>query len=89
MAILPELLKAISRLNLDRPPVAVGFLAAPPAGLPHVDRPQPAGCGYWKYASDGHGFYTTPQDHENCTVGAFTHGVSLSPEKGKELESLI
>ena len=83
------LFKSVSRLNLSRPPVAVAFLATPPAGLPRVDHPQPAGCGYWKHASEGHAFYTTPQDHENCTVGAFTHGVTLSPEKGKELESLI
>ena len=61
------LFKSVSRLNLSRPPVAVAFLATPPAGLPRVDRPPPAGCGYWKHASDGHAFYTTPEDHENCT----------------------
>ena len=39
------------------------------------------------YVADA--FYTTPQDHENCAVGAFTHGVTLSPAKAKELEGLI
>jgi len=77
------------RLNLEHAPVAVGFLETPPAGLPHIDRPLPAGCGYWKHASEGHSFYTLPADHENCPVGAFTHGVSLSPAKAQELESLV
>jgi uncharacterized protein (DUF169 family) len=49
----------------------------------------PAGCSYWKHASEGNAFYTTPEDHENCAVGAFTHGVTLSPAKATELEGLI
>jgi uncharacterized protein (DUF169 family) len=89
MSVQPELLKPVTRLNLDRPPVAVAFLTAPPAGLGRIDRPLPAGCSYWKHASDGHAFYTMPEDHENCAVGAFTHGVTLSPGKAKELEGLI
>ena len=51
------------------------------AGLPRVDRPLPAGCAYWKHASEGHGFYTTPEDHYGCTVGAFTHNVTLPDDK--------
>jgi uncharacterized protein (DUF169 family) len=79
----------LKHLNLDHAPVAVSFLTAPPAGLSHIDRPLPAGCGYWKHASDGHAFYTTPTDHENCPVGAFTHGVTLSAAKAQELQSLV
>jgi uncharacterized protein (DUF169 family) len=79
----------VKNLNLDHQPVAVGFLAAPPNGLSHIDRPLPAGCGYWKHASDGHAFYTLPADHENCPVGAFTHGVTLSEAKTQELQSLV
>jgi uncharacterized protein (DUF169 family) len=79
----------LKHLSLDHSPVAIGFLAAPPAGLSHIDRPLPAGCGYWKHASDGHAFYTTQADHENCPVGAFTHGVTLSPAKAQELQSLV
>lgn len=89
MSVPPELLKPVTRLNLNRPPVAVAFLAAPPAGLGRIDRPLPAGCSYWKHASDGHAFYTMPEDHENCAVGAFTHGVTLSSAKAKELAGLI
>jgi uncharacterized protein (DUF169 family) len=85
----PQQLGSVRRLNLNCPPVAVGFLPAPPAGLGRIDRAKPAGCAYWKHAADGHAFYTTPEDHENCAVGAFTHGVTLSAEKTKELESLV
>jgi len=89
MPIAVELLKSVTRMNLDRAPVAMAFLAAAPDALPHIGRALPAGCGYWKHASEGHAFYTTPQDHENCTVGAFTHGVTLSAERAQELESLV
>jgi uncharacterized protein (DUF169 family) len=89
MPVSPELLISVTRLNLVRPPVAVGFLASAPADLNRIDRPMPAGCSYWKHASEGHAFYTQPEDHENCAVGAFTHGVALSPETVKELESLV
>jgi uncharacterized protein (DUF169 family) len=89
MPLSPDLAKSVSRLNLGRPPVAVAFLAAPPANLGRIDRPLPAGCSYWKHASEGNAFYTMPEDHQNCAVGAFTHGVTLSPAKGQELEGLI
>ena len=80
---------ALNNLHLAWQPVAVGFMSDPPAGLPRVDRPLPAGCGYWKHASEGHGFYTTPEDHYGCTVGAFTHNVALPDDKKSELESVV
>jgi uncharacterized protein (DUF169 family) len=84
-----DLLESLNQLGLERSPVVVGFLSAPPEGLSRIDRPQPAGCAYWKRASEGHAFYTLLEDHENCAVGAFTHGVTLSHEKRKDLESLV
>ena len=33
MPLSPELIKSVTRLNLDRPPVAVAFVSTPPAGL--------------------------------------------------------
>jgi uncharacterized protein (DUF169 family) len=82
-------MSALSQMQLARPPVAVAFLAAPPAGLDRIDRSAAAGCAYWKHASEGHAFYTTSQDHQNCPVGAFTHGVTLPPAKAEELQSLM
>jgi uncharacterized protein (DUF169 family) len=82
-------LENLSALQLEAAPVAIAFLAAPPPGLPRIDRPRPAGCGYWKEASEGRAFYTTAGDHANCPVGAFTHGVELSTDKAAELQALV
>ena len=40
-------------LNLTSPPVAVAFVTAAPAGVPHVAALEPAGCGYWRRAAAG------------------------------------
>ena len=81
--------QVLDGLNLRWQPVAIAFMSAPPPGLPRVERSLPAGCAYWKHASEGHGFYTMPEDHYNCTVGAFTHGVMLPEARKQELESVI
>lgn len=83
------LMMTLAKINLRRQPVAVAFLPAPPPGLDRVKKAAPAGCGYWKRASEGSAFYTTAEDHQNCPVGAFTHGVTLPPAKAAELESLV
>jgi uncharacterized protein (DUF169 family) len=82
-------LQPLTPLALTRPPVAVAFLDSPPAGMSRIGGPAPAGCSYWKLASEGQAFYTTADDHQNCPVGAFTHGVTLSPAKAEELQSLV
>lgn len=84
-----ESLSTLKKLHLPWQPVAVAFLAAPPSGVKRVDRAAPAGCAYWKRASEGEAFYTTADDHQNCPIGAFTHGVTLAPAKAAELESLV
>jgi len=89
MTISPELLLPLSSLGLAAAPVAVAFVTTPPPGLRRVERSEPAGCGYWKLASEGHAFYTTPDDHVNCAVGAFTHGVALSQAQSEELQALV
>ncbi len=76
-------------LRLAFAPVAIGFLDEAPEGLPRIERPFPAGCAYWKHASEGHAFYTTAEDHYHCPVGAFTHGVELPPSGRQELQSLV
>ena len=85
----PADLSTLSKLNLASAPVAVAFLATPPAGLDRVDHPAPAGCEYWKRASEGAAFFTTADDHQNCPIGAYTHGVELTEAKGAELQSML
>jgi uncharacterized protein (DUF169 family) len=80
---------ALRTLKLQWSPVAIAFMATPPGLLPRVNQSLPAGCAYWKHASEGHSFYTTPEDHFNCPVGAFTHGVTLPETQKLELEGLI
>lgn len=84
-----ENFEPLTALGLTHAPVAIGFLDGPPVGMARIDRPGPAGCSYWKLASEGRSFYTTAEDHQNCPVGAFTHGAALSPAKAEELQSLV
>jgi uncharacterized protein (DUF169 family) len=76
-------------LGLDSPPVAIAFVDAPPAGVPHVASIEPAGCGYWRRAAQGEVFYTVADDHKRCPVGAHTHNVPLSPGEQQELMGLV
>ena len=76
-------------LGLQRHAVSISFLDAVPPGIYHVKSPGPASCAYWKQASEGEVFYTTTEDHFNCTIGAYTHGAPLPSEKAAELKSTI
>ena len=76
-------------LNLASRPVAVSFTATAPADVPRVAKAGPAGCAYWKQAAEGAVFYTEAADHHNCPVGSFTHGITLPPERARELEDVV
>jgi uncharacterized protein (DUF169 family) len=76
-------------LGLRRPPVAVSFRDAAPAGVGRVERAGPSSCSYWKLAAEGRTFYTEAPDHYNCPIGAHTHGVDSPPEVRKELEGVV
>ena len=76
-------------LGLEQSAVAISFVNAAPPNVSRVKAPSPASCAYWKLASEGDVFYTIPEDHLNCTIGAYTHGVSMSPAKTDELQSTI
>jgi len=76
-------------LGLQRHAISITFLDALPAGVNRVKSPGPASCAFWKQASEGEVFYTTTEDHLNCTIGAYTHGALLPPEKAAELKSTV
>ena len=76
-------------LGLTFSPVAIGFLAEPPADLPRVTAAAPASCSYWRRAGAGEAFYTQASDHLGCAVGAHTHGVPTSSEQQDQLMQLI
>jgi len=70
-------------------PVAVGFLDAEPTGVKKFEGTQPSGCSFWRLAAEGRTFYTIPENHFNCAVGAYTHNIALSPEREKETEETL
>src|SRR5947209_3554333 len=80
----------VETLGLSAPPVAIGFSGEPPHG---VERWQggavPAGCVFWREAMKGRSFYTTPADHYNCAVGAYTHAIPLPAERGSQLDDTL
>ncbi len=76
-------------LGLKAAPVAVTFLATPPAGVPRVSAAGPASCAYWKRAADGETFYTEAPDHYHCPIGAYTHGIDLPPAQVRELQEVV
>jgi uncharacterized protein (DUF169 family) len=76
-------------LGLSSPPVAISFVDTPPAGVRHVATKEPAGCGYWRLAAAGETFFTVPDDHKGCPVGAHTHNVPMSAEEQQQLLGLV
>jgi uncharacterized protein (DUF169 family) len=76
-------------LRPERRPITVTFHDAPPANVEKFDGSQPSGCSFWRLAAQGRTFYTVPQNHFNCAVGAYTHNIALSPEREKETEQTL
>jgi uncharacterized protein (DUF169 family) len=76
-------------VKLGRRPVAVAFLDAEPEGIKKFEGTQPSGCSFWRLAAEGSTFYTVPENHFNCAVGAYTHNIPLSPEREKETEQTL
>jgi len=69
--------------------VAVGFLDAAPAGLEEFKGTEPSGCSFWRLAAAGKCFYTVPENHFNCAVGAYTHNIPLSATRERETEQTL
>jgi len=76
-------------VKLGRRPVAVAFLDSPPAGIGRFEGTEPSSCSFWRLAASGKVFYTVPENHFNCAVGAYTHNIALSPERAAETEQTL
>ena len=82
---LAETLTAV--LHLAVPPIAISFERIVPDDVPAFGEPMsepapdgrqgrvPAGCVFWIRATE-RTFVTEPQDHGNCSVGTYTHGLA-------------
>jgi uncharacterized protein (DUF169 family) len=75
--------------KLPRRAVAVTFLDTAPSELEEFKGTEPSGCSFWRLAADGKSFYTVPENHFNCAVGAYTHNIPLSPAREKETEQTL
>ena len=69
--------------------VAVSFRVSEPADVKKFEGTKPSGCSFWRLAAEGKTFYTVPENHFNCAVGAYTHNIALSPEREKETEQTL
>jgi uncharacterized protein (DUF169 family) len=78
-----------SAIKLTRRPVAVTFLDRAPQNVEKFSGTEPSGCSFWRLAAGGRVFYTAPENHFNCAVGAYTHNIPLSPEREKETEQTL
>ncbi len=79
----------VDQLKLHHQPIAIAFREKAPKGMNRVSIAAPAGCSYWKLASEGQSFYTEAFDHYHCPIGSHTHGIDLPDETAKELEGLV
>jgi uncharacterized protein (DUF169 family) len=78
-------------LHLQVPPIAISFDHSTPTAVAAFDEPMseptedgrsgrvPAGCVFWVRAAD-RTFTTAPEDHGNCSVGRYTHGLASLEE---------
>jgi uncharacterized protein (DUF169 family) len=79
----------MSAVTLPRRPVAVSFLDSVPTNVEKFSGTEPSGCSYWRLAAEGRVFYTVPENHFNCAVGAYTHNIALSPERENETQQTL
>lgn len=76
-------------VKLPRRPVAVCLLDAIPTEIEKFSGTEPSSCSYWRLAAGGQIFYTVPENHFNCAVGAYTHNIALSPERENETQQTL
>lgn len=81
--------RLVESLSLTSVPVALAFVDAPPPGVKRLDRSVPSGCTLWKLAAQGETFYTLPEDHYGCPIGAHTHGLPLAGESASMLQQMV
>jgi uncharacterized protein (DUF169 family) len=76
-------------LSLRRRPVAVSFCSHAPASVRKFEGSEPSGCSFWRLAAEGRVFFTEPDDHYNCPVGAHTHNIALPEQRAHELPDIL
>ena len=89
-------------LSLSTPAIAITFAHEAPEGVPEFPGEPPqaaeggrtgkvsAGCVFWGKAAQST-FTTQPDDHANCNVGSYTHGLKTLEEaaQGSDVATLL
>ncbi len=70
-------------LGLRVAPVAVCMTDKPPQGVTGPSKPAAAGCVFWEWGAQG-ALVTSPNDHNNCVVGMYTHHMPLATAAQQE-----
>jgi len=75
-------------LELDRPPVQISYLDAPPTGVAQHPGGAPSVCTFFAEGQTKP-FYASLGEHEACEIGAFVLGVAPEGELGTRLMSTV
>ena len=71
--------RLVNLLGLEHQPVAITFDAVPPVAAEAPDLPVAASCVFWMHGHE-RAFSTLPEDHGNCSVGQYTHGLAKAED---------
>jgi uncharacterized protein (DUF169 family) len=75
-------------LGLRVAPVAVCMTDEPPEGIPSPSKPVAAGCVFWQQGAEAT-FVTSPTDHQNCSIGMYTHHMPLATSSEEDLNDSL
>lgn len=77
-----------SSLKLKTAPVAVCVMEEAPANVPAHSGAVAAGCQFWGEGAT-QAFNTTAKDHENCSIGMFTHHMGMNESQQADLNDAL
>lgn len=77
-----------SSLKLKTAPVAVCVMDSAPAGIAAHKGEVAAGCQFWGEGAT-QAFNTTAKDHQNCSIGMFTHNLSMGDAQKTDLNDAL
>jgi uncharacterized protein (DUF169 family) len=78
----------VDELKLERTPVAMAFVDAPPDGVAVVSATEPSACTFWRQAEQGL-FYAAADRHLECGVGTMTMGFPVPEDRMPAAMELI
>ena len=71
--------RLVNLLGLEHQPVAITFESVVPLSGGTPDLPVAASCVFWMHGHE-RAFSTLPEDHGNCSVGRYTHGLAAAED---------